>query len=165
MMVGIVRGKMKGISIAVLVAMLSMVLVEAQQFGVVHNYAHLEGAPRDGHCATPEYFATLKAHHRRRERQLLASVDFPLHGDADVFSTGYTAFSHSKSGHLPRQTRPRASAGLATPITLKIDDRENMLILKKFISGRGLVIPVLVCSPVMQVVLHADHAGYTSGSV
>lgn len=109
-MVGIVRGKMKGISIAVLVAMLSMVLVEAQQFGVVHNYAHLEGAPRDGHCATPEYFATLKAHHRRRERQLLASVDFPLHGDADVFSTGLY-FTQITLGTPPGQYNVQVDTG------------------------------------------------------
>jgi len=54
---------------------------EALQFSVVHKYAHLEGSPinRGNKGVTPEYFAMLQAHHRRR--RLIAAIDFPLQGD------------------------------------------------------------------------------------
>lgn len=62
-------------------------VAQAQQFSLVHGYAHLEGSPasrRDQHMSR-EYFETLKAHDRRR---LAAVVDFPLTGDDDPFVTG-----------------------------------------------------------------------------
>lgn len=70
--------------ILALVVMLMMltVTVQAQQFSLVHRYAHLEGSPANspGQGASPEYSALLKAHHRRR----LAAVSYPLGGSGDV---------------------------------------------------------------------------------
>lgn len=60
----------------------------AQQFNVVHNYAHLQGSPANnrGRGASSEYAALLRAHDRRR---LAAVADFPVRGDDDPYSIGY----------------------------------------------------------------------------
>lgn len=78
--------------VVVVVMAMGGVMVDAQQFDVVHNYAHHEGSPANsgGQGASQEYAALLKEHDRRR----LASVaDFPLRGDDDPTSIGYAFVS------------------------------------------------------------------------
>ncbi|KAG0585599.1 hypothetical protein KC19_2G024200 [Ceratodon purpureus] len=68
--------------IALLVILMTLTLtIEAQQFSLVHKYAHLEGSPANtqGQGVSPEYSALLKAHDRRR-----LDAFFPLGGSADL---------------------------------------------------------------------------------
>lgn len=73
-------------ALLVMAAALTLAVAEAQQFSVVHKYAHLDGSPAtsQGQAASPEYSATLREHDRRR----LAVVNFPLRGDSNVYSIG-----------------------------------------------------------------------------
>ena len=74
--------------IALLVILMTLTLtIEAQQFSLVHKYAHLEGSPANsqGQGVSPEYSALLKAHDRRR-----LDAFYPLGGSADL-SIGYAS--------------------------------------------------------------------------
>jgi hypothetical protein len=62
--------------------------VQAQQFGVIHKYAHLEGSRANSldEGRSRDYFETLKAHDRRR---LATVLDLPLNGSYQT--TGYAS--------------------------------------------------------------------------
>jgi hypothetical protein len=81
----------------------------AQQFNVVHNYAHLQGSPANnrGRGASSEYAALLRAHDRRR---LAAVADFPVRGDDDPTSIGLY-FTELKLGTPPRQYYVQVDTG------------------------------------------------------
>lgn len=83
--------------VVTVMAMIQAWTTKAQQFNVVHKYAHLEGSPANsgGQGASPEYAALLQAHDRRR---LAAVADFPLRGDDDPSSIGYVFAMHPLSG-------------------------------------------------------------------
>ena len=69
-----------------------VLVVEAQQFSLVHRYAQLAGSPANsrGQGASPEYAAMLSAHDRRR----LAVIDFPLGGN--YLPVGYASNQGSR---------------------------------------------------------------------
>jgi len=90
--------------VVTVIAMTQAWTAMAQQFSVVHRYAHMEGSPANnaGRGASPEYAAVLRAHDRRR---LAAVADFPLRGDSDPSSVGYVSClcyaPTDSSGHVP----------------------------------------------------------------
>lgn len=87
-----------------MLVVMASTLVDAQQFDLVHNYAHHEGSPANswGRGASPEYSALLKAHDRRRLAGVVA--DFPLSGDADPTSVGYVF--HRRALRVVRRMNP-----------------------------------------------------------
>jgi hypothetical protein len=91
-----------GLSVPLLVIVVAVCVpwfVEAQQFGLTHRYAHLEGSPArsGGKGASQEYFETLVAHDRRR---LVSFVTFNLEGSFLTTGLYYTQIS---LGTPPRQ--------------------------------------------------------------
>jgi hypothetical protein len=71
---------MEAIALMVVVVVTLALGIQAQQFSLVHRYAHLEGSPANsqGRGASQEYSTLLKAHDRRR----LAAF-FALNGSSD----------------------------------------------------------------------------------